>query len=305
MEATDDGSLGFYCCCTVRTPPPPPPDSSHTTASGHEQCGDNSDICTVINSILPNGICSCVPTNNGAGFYIICQEDLPLGLGAVGMRLEFEPCDCQAPFAQLSYKIGTDVDSWTTTHRVEADGSPSYVPIPSLSYGAFGHEAGLYATLLLSGDRNAIKIEVGLSLCYVDGSGRECDGSIPGVVGSAVSAAGFPIGVIPFGDDEPPTLNFNGYCSCAPACPGSCTQGMPAFLSGTPLCQMPVLLGAAAAVAVLLACAGFGVYTMRKNSEQARKKGGGDDGGPSSPVRAPGHEMQTIHKPSDISGPVI
>ena len=111
--------------------------------------------------------------------------------------------------------------------------------------------------------------------------GRECDGSIPGVVGSAVSAAGFPIGVIPFGDDEPPTLSFNGYCSCAPACPGSCTQGMPAFLRGTPLCQMPVLLGAAAAVAVLLACAGFGVHRMCKKKQAPigahPRAGGGDD----------------------------
>jgi hypothetical protein len=168
---------------------------SHSPMSGS---GGSGDICSIINPNLPP-VCTCQSTNNGAGLFAECSESLPLSLGDVGIRVEIEPCDCMAPYAQISYAT---VGDWTTVQRL-AVGETVQFGIPGVSASVLGITAGLYANAHIEGTRDDMTLTVSLSMC-VQGV---CDGQMA-IIGSAVSAAGFPIQVLQYSD-----ISFTDMCS--------------------------------------------------------------------------------------------
>jgi hypothetical protein len=143
------------------------------------------DICDVVNSLpcFAGGPCSCSPTNGGTGLIGECTEDLPLGLGRVGVRVEIEPCEDPA-YIEVKYSTPLEA-SWISAGRLAAGGDPLRVPLPGLSLMG----AGLNADIAMTGTADDMSVHVILSLCILD----SCNGNIFGLSAVGWPADGFSV----------------------------------------------------------------------------------------------------------------
>ena len=125
------------------------------------------DICAALSAALPPQ-CKCEATNNGAGAFLECTESIGIGPfnWDFGVRIEIEPCDCEAPYVSISF---LEDGEWEELAKVESGGDPVRIALPGLSGGIpFLGEIGLYLDTSLTGDRKDLTVNVGLSVCHVE-----------------------------------------------------------------------------------------------------------------------------------------
>ena len=166
----DDGGPGFeYANCRFGTdcydcgargsiqlaPPPPLPGGLI----------DTSGFCDLV-SPLPSQ-CECAETNSNTGFVIDCAQDVPTGVQTttLNIKIEFQPCDCSAPFAEFSWSIGSGNLNFGDGVKVAA-GHTTPIAIPGISTFIPGiGNAGGIANLGVQGTRDSLDITLSFDVC--------------------------------------------------------------------------------------------------------------------------------------------